>query len=131
MSRGRGTKKEILCIQIRRTKQVLSTTKTPLPHRSRLCDPLYDLKDSLFIMLWAQWDCRLSSDAPCWIREAQNLTGISPTEVLMVVSRMIVAFHERILGFLRGQLPRQIRRTISVSSGVFVEPASIFSKSRT
>ncbi|KAK4445439.1 hypothetical protein QBC34DRAFT_497555 [Podospora aff. communis PSN243] len=47
--------------------------------------------ETLFIMLWRQWRPDLHGDAPTWIRDSQNTTGITPTEMLLVVSHMICA----------------------------------------
>ena len=80
----------------RRLKELASkrpSTAGPWVSHPELPKPMYDLKDDLFIMLWRQWGSSSVTDAPRWIRESQGEVGISPTEMLIVVCRMIVALH--------------------------------------
>ncbi|KAK0648258.1 hypothetical protein B0T16DRAFT_491093 [Cercophora newfieldiana] len=46
-------------------------------------------RDSLFVQLWQQWGPNKDCDMPTWVHNTQSATGISPTEMLMVVCRMI------------------------------------------
>ncbi|KAK0610744.1 hypothetical protein B0T14DRAFT_606969 [Immersiella caudata] len=65
------------------------------PHERIMFDDsqmLWNESETLFIMLWQQWHPNLHSDnAPVWVLDSQNTTGITPTEMLMVVARMICA----------------------------------------
>jgi hypothetical protein len=51
-------------------------------------------QDALFIRLWQFWDPKVDWDAPLWISESHAETGVSPTEMLMVISRMIHESHD-------------------------------------